>query len=75
MAEFLIYYGHMTGAAYGWSKTPHTAFGASSALDIMLHGELTDLMRVRGSPPMPRRFASPIAGFKSDFGDDDGRST
>lgn len=32
---------------YGWIKAPNTGFGGSSALDVMLHGELTDLMRVR----------------------------
>jgi len=32
---------------YGWIKVPNTAFGGRSALDVMLGGELTDLMRVR----------------------------
>ena len=32
---------------YGWIKTPNTAFGGKSALEVMLGGELTDLMRVR----------------------------
>ena len=32
---------------YAWIKAPNTAFGGRSALDIMLGGELTDLMRVR----------------------------
>lgn len=32
---------------YGWIKRPNDAFGGQSALDIMLHGQLTDLMRVR----------------------------
>jgi hypothetical protein len=32
---------------YAWIKAPNTGFGGSSALDVMLHGELTDLMRVR----------------------------
>ncbi len=32
---------------YGWIKRPNAAFGGTSALDIMLAGELTDLMRVR----------------------------
>ena len=32
---------------YGWIKAPNAAFGGRSALDVMLHGELTDLMRVR----------------------------
>jgi uncharacterized protein (DUF2384 family) len=33
--------------SYGWIKAPNAAFGGQSALDIMLGGELTDLMRVR----------------------------
>ena len=33
--------------AYAWIKAPNDAFGGRSALDIMLGGELTDLMRVR----------------------------
>lgn len=33
--------------AYAWIKAENTAFGGSSALDIMLGGELTDIMRVR----------------------------
>jgi Protein of unknown function (DUF2384) len=32
---------------YGWVKAPNEAFGGRSALDVMLSGELTDLMRVR----------------------------
>jgi len=32
---------------YGWIKVANEAFGGRSALDIMLGGELTDLMRVR----------------------------
>ncbi|MEM8789872.1 MAG: antitoxin Xre/MbcA/ParS toxin-binding domain-containing protein [Pseudomonadota bacterium] len=32
---------------YAWIKAPNAAFGGGSALDIMLGGELTDLMRVR----------------------------
>jgi uncharacterized protein (DUF2384 family) len=32
---------------YGWIKAPNQAFGGRSALDVMLGGELTDLMRVR----------------------------
>lgn len=35
------------GRSYGWVKAPNMAFGGQSALDIMLGGELTDLMRVR----------------------------
>ena len=32
---------------YAWIKSPNAAFGGRSALDVMLGGELTDLMRVR----------------------------
>ena len=32
---------------YGWIKRPNDAFGGASALDVMLGGELTDIMRVR----------------------------
>lgn len=32
---------------YGWVKRPNAAFGGLSALQIMLGGQLTDLMRVR----------------------------
>ncbi len=32
---------------YAWVRAPNAAFGARSALDVMLGGELTDLMRVR----------------------------
>lgn len=32
---------------YRWIKAPNEAFGGRSALDVMLGGELTDLMRVR----------------------------
>ncbi len=32
---------------YGWIKASNAAFSGRSALDVMLHGELTDLMRVR----------------------------
>ncbi len=32
---------------YRWIKAANSAFGGRSALDIMLGGELTDLMRVR----------------------------
>ncbi|PRD42925.1 hypothetical protein C5748_14255 [Phyllobacterium phragmitis] len=32
---------------YAWIQAPNAAFGERSALDIMLEGELTDLMRVR----------------------------
>lgn len=33
--------------AYSWVGKPNSAFGGRSAMDIMLGGELTDLMRVR----------------------------
>ncbi|MEO1169977.1 MAG: MbcA/ParS/Xre antitoxin family protein [Pseudomonadota bacterium] len=36
-----------TQRIYGWVQRPNAAFGGRSALDIMLGGELTDLMRVR----------------------------
>lgn len=36
-----------SGRAYQWIKSPNEAFGGRSALDVMLEGELTDLMRVR----------------------------
>jgi hypothetical protein len=32
---------------YAWIHAPNDAFGGRSALDVMLNGELTDLMRVR----------------------------
>lgn len=32
---------------YDWIKRPNAAFGEASALDVMLGGQLTDLMRVR----------------------------
>jgi hypothetical protein len=32
---------------YAWIKAPNAAFGGRSALEVMLGGELTDLMRVR----------------------------
>ena len=32
---------------YSWINAPNDAFGRRSALDVMLDGELTDLMRVR----------------------------
>ena len=32
---------------YAWVRKPNAAFGGGAALDVMLHGELTDLMRVR----------------------------
>jgi hypothetical protein len=33
--------------AYGWVSAANEAFGGRTALDVMLGGELTDLMRVR----------------------------
>ena len=33
--------------AYTWLRAPNTVFGGRPALDIMLSGDLTDLMRVR----------------------------
>lgn len=33
--------------AYGWVKRPNDAFGGASGLDVMIGGELTDIMRVR----------------------------
>jgi uncharacterized protein (DUF2384 family) len=33
--------------AYGWIRASNSAFGGRSAIDVMLSGELTDLMRVR----------------------------
>ena len=32
---------------YGWIQSANDAFGGRSALDVMLGGDLTDLMRVR----------------------------
>jgi uncharacterized protein (DUF2384 family) len=32
---------------YGWIKRPNEAFGGRSALDVMMQGELTDIVRVR----------------------------
>ena len=32
---------------YAWIKAPNQAFGNRTALEVMLGGELTDLMRVR----------------------------
>ena len=32
---------------YAWMKTANDAFGGRSALDIMMGGEITDIMRVR----------------------------
>jgi hypothetical protein len=33
--------------SYAWIKAPNSAFAKQSALEVMLGGELTDLMRVR----------------------------
>jgi len=33
--------------AYGWIRASNSKFGGRSAIDVMLSGELTDLMRVR----------------------------
>lgn len=33
--------------AYAWMKAPNDAFQGRSALDVMLGGEITDLIRVR----------------------------
>src|SRR5215213_11950035 len=38
---------HEPERGYRWIKAPNAAFGGASALDVMLQGELTDLMRVR----------------------------
>ena len=38
---------HEAPRGYAWIKAPNEAFGGCSALDVMLGGELTDLMRVR----------------------------
>ena len=32
---------------HGWVSRPNTAFGGRTAIDVMLGGELSDLMRVR----------------------------
>jgi len=33
--------------AYDWIKAPNDAFGGRAAVEVMLNGDLTDLMRVR----------------------------
>jgi uncharacterized protein (DUF2384 family) len=38
---------HDAARGYSWIKEPNEAFNGKSALDVMLGGELTDLMRVR----------------------------
>ena len=35
------------GRGYAWIKAPNERFGGASALEVMLGGEMTDLMRVR----------------------------
>ena len=32
---------------YGWIKRSNTAFGGATALEVMLGGQITDIMRVR----------------------------
>ena len=32
---------------YGWVRRPNAAFGGASALDVMMQGEITDLIDVR----------------------------
>jgi Protein of unknown function (DUF2384) len=38
---------HEPQRGYAWLRAPNARFGGKAALDIMLGGELTDLMRVR----------------------------
>ena len=38
---------HEPQRGYAWIKAANTAFANRSALEVMLGGELTDLMRVR----------------------------
>lgn len=38
---------HEPQRGYDWITTANTAFGGASALEVMLGGELTDIMRVR----------------------------
>lgn len=38
---------HDPQRGYDWVKKPNAMFGGRTALDVMLGGELTDLMRVR----------------------------
>jgi hypothetical protein len=38
---------HEAQRAYDWIRAPNSVFGNRSALDVMLEGDLTDLMRVR----------------------------
>ena len=36
-----------TDKVYGWVREPSDAFGGATALDVMLGGELTDIIRIR----------------------------
>ena len=53
LVSYLVRRGHrvemldLPARAYGWVKRPNEAFAGRSALQVMLDGELTDLMRVR----------------------------
>jgi len=38
---------HEPSRGYAWIKAPNDAFGGRSALEVMLGGDLTDIMRVR----------------------------
>jgi hypothetical protein len=38
---------HEPQRGYDWIQRPNDAFSGRSALNVMLRGELTDLMRVR----------------------------
>jgi hypothetical protein len=38
---------HEAQRGYDWIHAPNSVFGSQSALDVMLQGELTDLMRIR----------------------------
>lgn len=38
---------HEAERGYGWIRRPNDAFGGASALEVMLRGQLTDIMRVR----------------------------
>ena len=42
--------------AYGWVKRPNGHLGGKSAIDVMLGGQLTDLMRVRSYLDSQRGF-------------------
>ena len=62
-----------TRRAHDWIKAPNSAFQGRSALDIMLGGELTDLMRVRryldaergGWSSIPKRSRFPLSNGKA----------